>query len=78
MQQKTAQELIQFKLTHISKSINYIIAKWNQDNSDDFIQKVKSGEIPNAEMDAISLRQLEADYLKYSTLLQSVQEENDG
>ncbi|MHA1521500.1 MAG: hypothetical protein ACTSRK_15060 [Promethearchaeota archaeon] len=52
--------------------INEILDKWNEENVDDFIEKARSGVLENAEMDAISLRQITADYQKLKNLLYSI------
>ena len=72
IKQETAQELIKFKLEHLSKLINKILEKWNEENIDDFIEKARSGVLENAEMDAISLKQIEADYQRLKDLLNSI------
>ena len=72
MERETAQELVSFKLHHIQGLIHSILDKWNEDNTDDFISKAKSGILNNAEMDAISMRQLVADYQKLKELLDSI------
>ena len=79
IERETAKELITFKLQHIQDLIRSILNKWNQDNSDDFISKAKSGELENAEMDAITMRQLMADHSKLRELLERVTsgEQND-
>ena len=53
--------MIMKKLEIMNEKINSILRKWDQDNIEHFITKARSGELENAEMDAISLRQLLAD-----------------
>ena len=53
IERETVKELITFKLQHIQDLIRSILDKWSEDNSDDFISKAKSGELENAEMDAM-------------------------
>jgi hypothetical protein len=65
-------ELITFKLQHTHDLIRSILEKWGEENSDDFISKAKSGELENAEMDGITMRQLMAGYIKLRELLDSV------
>ena len=72
IERETAQELISFKLHHIQELIHSILDKWKEDNTDDFISKAKSGILNNAEMDAISMRQLVVDYQKLKELLDSI------
>ena len=72
IERETVKELITFKLQHIQDLIRSILDRWSEDNSDDFISKAKSGVLENAEMDAITMRQLIADYNKLRELLDSV------
>lgn len=72
IERETVKELITFKLQHIQDLIRSILDKWGEDNFDDFISKAKSGELENAEMDAITMRQLIADYNKLKELFHSV------
>ena len=79
IERDTFEELAIFKLQHLQNLIRSIIDKWKQDNSDDFITKARSGELENAEMDAISIRQLLADYnrLKKLMIQLSLKNKND-
>ncbi len=72
IEKETAKELITFKLKHIQEKIQSILNKWEEDNTDDFISKAKSGTLENAEMDAISVRQLVGDYRRLKDLLESI------
>ena len=72
IERETLKELITFKLQHLQDLISSILDKWGEDNSDDFISKAKSGDLENAEMDAITMRQLVADYNKLKKLFHSV------
>jgi len=72
IEQETAKELISFKLHHIQDLIHTILDKWNENNTDDFISKARSGLLENAEMDAISIRQLVVDYKKLKNLFDSI------
>ena len=72
IERETAKELISFKLHHIQDLIHSILNKWNQENTDDFISKAKSGLLENAEMDAITMRQLILDYERLKELLDSL------
>jgi len=71
-----AEELIKFKLQHIQEIITTTLGKWNENNIEDFIKKAKSGELAEAEMDAITIRQLAKDVEKLSILLKSVRKED--
>ena len=72
LENAVAEELITFKLNSIKTTINNILEAWKEDTTDEFIAKVKSGEIPNRELDAITLRQLEADMDRLQSLLASI------
>jgi len=75
IEKETAKELISFKLHHIQEEIQNILNRWDEDNTDDFISKAKKGILENAEMDAISIRQLLADYERLKDLLESIKSE---
>jgi hypothetical protein len=53
IEKETATELITFKLRQLQEEVQAILNKWEEDNTDDFISKAKSGVLENAEMDAI-------------------------
>ena len=72
IEKETVKELINFKLQHIQELIHSILNKWNEDNSDDFISKARSGALENAEMDAITMRQLIADYNRLKEIFDTV------
>ena len=76
LENEIAEDLIKFKLQHIQETITRILNKWNEDNIEDFIRKTRSGELPEAELDAITIRQLAKDVEKLSTLLKSVRKED--
>ncbi|MGQ4874776.1 MAG: hypothetical protein ACP6IY_11970 [Promethearchaeia archaeon] len=69
-------ELVFFKLRHIQKTIYNILKRWGEENTDDFISKTRNGILENAEMDAISIRQLVADYKKLKKLLIKINSNN--
>lgn len=75
LENEVAEDLIKFKLRHIQETISSILTKWNEDNIEDFIKKAKIGELSDAEMDAITLKQLGTDVEKLTTLLKSVRKE---
>ncbi|TFF88959.1 MAG: hypothetical protein EU550_00190 [Promethearchaeota archaeon] len=72
IEKEIAKDLITFKLQHLQEEIQSILNKWEEDNTDDFISKAKSGTLENAEMDAISVRQILADYKRLKDLLESI------
>jgi hypothetical protein len=72
LENKIVEDLIKFKLLSVQKTISKILLNWNQDNAEDFIEKARSGELVNAEMDAITVRQLLSDIGNLEVLLKSV------
>jgi hypothetical protein len=72
LEKKTASELIKFKLQHVQETIQSILDKWNEENIDEFVQKARTGELSEAEMDAITIRQLVLDHKRLQELLDSV------
>jgi hypothetical protein len=56
--QELLDELIDFKLRHLLLDINDIIDKWGYADATKFINDARNGVLQEAEMDAISLRQL--------------------
>lgn len=75
MERNTARELIMFKLNHIQETIVTILEKWEENNTDDFIKKARTGELEEAEMDAITIKQLLADHERLNELLSSISNE---
>jgi hypothetical protein len=69
---KIAEDLIKFKLRSVQNTLSKILTDWNQDNAEDFIEKARTGELPDAEMDAITVRQLISDLEKLESLLKSI------
>ena len=69
---EVAEDLIKFKLKSTKLTLKNILDSWNEDNAEDFIEKVKSGVLLNGEMDAITVRQLIKDIDKLQSLLQSI------
>ena len=72
IERKTLEELIIFKLQHLQSLMRSILEKWKEENSEDFISKAKSGELEDAEMDAITMRQLLADYDRLKSIYDSI------
>jgi hypothetical protein len=58
LENSIAEDLIKFKMNSVKKTVKNILESWKEDNVDEFIEKVISGKIPNAEMDAITIRDL--------------------
>ena len=76
LENEVAEDLIKFKLQYIQETITSILNKWNEENVEDFIKKAKTGELADAEMDAITIKQLAKDVEKLTTLLKSVRKED--
>jgi len=72
IERKTLEELIIFKLQHVQNLMRSILEKWKEENSEDFISKAKSGDLKDAELDAITMRQLLADYDRLKGIYDSV------
>ncbi len=66
---KSANELITTKLNSILKVIDDILVKWNQKEVEMFIQNAFNGILVNAEMDAITVKQLVKDFDRLQSLL---------
>lgn len=52
-------QLIDFKLNHLRKEIERILNKWDYSFSNKFLDDAKTGEISEAEEDAIILKNIE-------------------
>ena len=72
IEKEIVKDLITFKLQHTQELISSIIDRWNINNADDFIIMARNGELENAEMDAITMRQLMLDYNKLDDLLHDI------
>jgi hypothetical protein len=69
---KIAEDLIKFKIHSVQNTLSKILTDWNQDTAEDFIEEARTGELPEAEMDANTVRQLIADIEKLESLLKSI------
>jgi hypothetical protein len=69
MDKAVVEELITSKLQALQSYIDEILHRWNEDSTKNFLEKARIGEYPNAEDDAVELRQLLVDYQKYQDLL---------
>ncbi|MHA1651412.1 MAG: hypothetical protein ACTSYB_14565 [Candidatus Helarchaeota archaeon] len=70
------EDLVKFKLKNIQDKIQMILNKWHEFNIDDFIKKTKTGELPDAELDAITIKQLVKDLESLRKLLKQIKVEN--
>jgi len=75
LEKQIVSDLIKFKLQYLQERTDSILKKWKEENVDDFVQKVRIGEIPEAEMDAITVRQLVLDFSRLQELLNTVNSE---
>ena len=67
-------DLISSKVSMIKEAMAEILQTWNEDDTDEFLEKAKTGKLEEAEMDAITIRQLRYDLEKYQSLLEQVQQ----
>jgi len=67
-----AEELVKFKLKSIQETMQTILEKWHESNIDDFIEKARTGELSDAELDAITIRQLIADLDRLEEVLKTI------
>jgi hypothetical protein len=59
MDKNLAQDLINSKLRNIKSQISEILSKWNQNSPEIMIQLSREGNLPESEMDAIGLTNLQ-------------------
>lgn len=69
LENKIAEDLIKFKLQWVKETLNKILKNRDQKNAEDFIEKARSGLLVDAEMDAITVRQLLSDLDELESLL---------
>ncbi len=72
LDKEVAEELITFKLRRIQELIESILNRWDESNSESFINKARDGTYPEAENDAIELRQLLLEEEKLRNLLENL------
>ena len=58
VEKEVLEELLDYKLKFLHQEIDKILSKWSYNNPDLFLQHAKDGTIEEAELDAITLRQL--------------------
>ncbi len=66
------EDLISSKLGVLKGYIEEIINRWNETSTKEFLEKARTGQYPNAEDDAVELRQLLLDYQKLQNLLENL------
>ena len=67
-------ELIETNLAIIKNEIEVIINMWNQNSPQEMIKKTEEGELPEAEIDAISLSNLIEKQSHLEEILRSIEE----
>ena len=72
LDKEVAEELITFKLRRIQELISSILKHWGESTSESFISKARDGTYPEAENDAIELRQLLLEEKKLRNLLENL------
>ena len=72
LKHEVAVDLITFKMNALQRTLDEILTLWKQPTADEFVAKVRSGEIPDGELDAITVRQLLLDLSRLTQLLQQV------
>ena len=73
LEKDMAEELIAYKLRNIQNLIYKILERWNEQSAENFIEKARNGTYPEAENDAIDLRQLLIEEEKLKQLLENLQ-----
>lgn len=58
VEKEVLEELLDYKLKFLNIEIDKILTKWHYTNPDLFLQHSKDGTIEEAELDAITLKQL--------------------
>ena len=72
LDKEVVEELITFKLRRIQELIYSILNRWDESTPESFIAKARDGTYPEAENDAIELRQLLLEEEKLSNLLKNL------
>lgn len=72
LEKDVALNLVQFRLKHIKKTISEILETWGEKYPEEFLDKARTGTLPESEMDAISMEQLMSDLEKFQNLHHSL------
>lgn len=72
LEKEMAIDLLEFKLRHIQNIIQDILQTWREKDAESFLEKARTGELEEAEMDAITVEQLLIDVEKYQKILENV------
>jgi hypothetical protein len=70
LEKNIVEDLISYKLRNIKNLINSILARWNEESTESFLNKARDGTYKEAENDAIDLKQLLLDEKKLTELLE--------
>ncbi|MCY3413248.1 MAG: hypothetical protein INQ03_16530 [Candidatus Heimdallarchaeota archaeon] len=74
LENEEAINLVLFKLNAIKEGIDSILKIWEFSSIDEFLEITSKGELDEAVMDAISMRQLVLDLEKYQDILAKLRE----
>jgi len=69
LEKDIVEELIEYKLRNIKNIISNILSRWNEDSAEIFLKKARDRTYPEAENDAIDLKQLLLEEKKLIELL---------
>lgn len=72
LEKEIAEDLITYKMRRIQVLISEILSRWNETSADTFLKKARNGTYPEAENDAIELRQLLLEDEKLRKLLSKI------
>jgi hypothetical protein len=72
LEKDIVEELIEYKLRNIKNIISNILSRWNEDSAEIFLKKARDGTYPEAENDAIDLKQLLLEEKKLIELLDNL------
>lgn len=72
LEKDIVEELIGYKLRNIKNFISNILSRWNEESAEVFLEKARDGTYPEAENDAIDLRQLLLEEKKLIELLDNL------
>ena len=67
-------KLLETNLAVIKNEINIILKNWNQESAEKMIDKTRNGELPETEMNAISLTNLIEKQKYLEDVLQTIEE----
>ncbi|MHA1618524.1 MAG: hypothetical protein ACTSVZ_04520 [Promethearchaeota archaeon] len=74
MDKDLANDLIDSKLRNIKEQISEILKRWDQISADKLIQSSRDGELPESEIDAIALTNLQQKMLELEKYQRNLEE----